>query len=261
MTHSHMLRRNQRSFKKTKVLADLPSLIVPDALEDGRLPLASLADDIEILIPTFPGLKENDEFKLYMHQNYFGVHYIVSADDEKNPDFKVSFYIGKEDFPPEGAYVEVPLDYEYVDADTLEAFRSGKVVKLIFDREPPGGASLRALGFTQEQREGITEDNIEAGYLSVTAYAWYGMDMGDFITPWVSELPPIACSQEQYLINEAEIEIKGAGTSTLLKFPADRFRGVGDRYFGYQLRDKLGNTSPLSPTVKIGVDLETRNIK
>lgn len=126
---------------------------------------------------------------------------------------------------------------------------------VVFDRESPGGTSLTALSFTEEQKEGITEEDLVDGYLPVTAYAWYGMEKGDFITPWLSELPASADSQELYLIKNAEIEISTAGTRTSLGFPKGSFTAAADYYFGYQVRDKLGNTSVISSTVKIAVNV------
>lgn len=244
-----------RSLRKIKIRADLPRLEVPVALDDGRIPLEALEKDLEIQVPSFSGIKAGDEFKLYLHQTYFGTHYIVTDEDESNPGFVVPFSLEKRTFPPDGSYLEVRLEYEYVEAGAQEGARSGKVVTILFDLEPPGGSSLRALGFTQEQKEGITQSSLIDGYLTVPAYAWFGMDGGDVITPWVSELPASVDTQDQYFIHEQAVEITAPGTSTKLLFPAASFRGVGNRYFAYQLRDKLGNTSKLSLVAVIPVDL------
>lgn len=244
-------------FRKMQTREDLQQIKIPVALEDGRIPLENMEEDLQLLIPTFAGVKANDQFKLYVRDTYLGNSYTLSSAEAADPDFEVPLSISKAGFPPPGTSIEVNLDYEYVDADTQNGVRSGKVFVVIFDREAPGGTPLRALGFTPEQKEGITEEDLEAGFLPVTAYAWYGMDTGDFITPWVSERPPSEATQDQYLIKDAAVEVSAPGTSTVLKFPASRFQGVGDRYFGYQLRDKLGNTSALSSTVTIPVDLKS----
>lgn len=248
---------SRREFKNMQTREDLPQLKIPVALDDGRIPLEKLEEDLQLLIPRFTGFKAGDQFKLYVRDTYLGNSYTLSQAEAADPGFEVPLYISKAAFPQPGSSIEVKLDYEYVDADTQTSVRSGKVFTVIFDREAPGGTPLRTLGFTPEQKEGITEDDIQAGFLPVTAYAWYGMDAGDFITPWVSESPPLGATQDQYLIKDAELEVSAPGTSTVLKFPADRFQGVGDRYFGYQLRDKLGNTSALSSTVIIPVDLKS----
>jgi len=246
---------NYCSFRQLKVAEELPGLDVPGLLIDQRVPLELLNDDLKIRIYRFSGLKEGDEFKLYIRNVYAGSSYTVSKDDQDNPEFEVNLYITKNQFPSPGSFASVPVDYEYIDSATGEGTRSGKPVTVIFDREAPGGASLRGLSFTEAQKEGISAEDIIDGNLPVSGYAWYGMEEGDILTPWVSDSPPSSGSETEFLIKEAEIHISTPGSTTEVKFPVSNFSGTGDRYFAYQLRDKLGNTSSLSPTVKVSVDL------
>lgn len=246
-------------FKSLKPKADLPTVEVPGLLPDGRVPLEMLNKDLDIFVPAFEGLKIGDTLTLYINSTNSGQTITFTAADEDNPDYKAEFSISTSDYPAAGTYLETSLDYEYVDFATGESSRPGAPLTVTFDREAPGGTSLRALAFTPDQKEGITEADLVAGNLQVSAYAWYGMERGDVITPWVSD-SQFPDDIAPFLLPESAVTVQEEGSSVGLKFPRRSFQGVADRYFGYQLRDKLGNVSALSSVTRIPVNLPTTDL-
>lgn len=250
----------KKKFNSLKSRADLPSVEVPGVLEDGRVPAEMLNADLDVFVPTFDGLKKDDTLTLYINTAPSET-VTVTESQAQDPDFKAAFTISQENYPAPGKYFEVSLDYVYFDSATQESSRSGAPLKVIFDREPPGGDSLRALDFSQVAGDVITEDNLVGGNLVVKAFAWYGMETSDVITGWASVSPPTPESIAQYLIPDSAVTVGEPGSpippgnSVELKFPRASFDGTGTRYFGYQLKDKLNNISAPSPYVQKSVDL------
>lgn len=252
----------KQTFKLLEPRSDLPQVEVPGLLEDGRVPLDLLNADLAVFVPGFPALKADDTLTLYINTISSGQTIKVTAEDLANPAFKAAFSISKANYPAPGSYFEVSLDYEYVDAQSGEVSRSSGPVKVIFDREAPGGASIRALTFALNEDVPITDKDLVNGELPSTAYAWYGMEVGDVIVPWVSDSAPVDSSIDKFLLENSAVVVERPGGSIELKFPRQSFEGVGERYFGYKLRDKLwgklhnlDNESVLSPVTRFSVDL------
>ncbi len=236
--------------------AILPRLEVPGTFEDGRVPLDLFGKELVVWVPRNMDSKQGDTVRL-IKGGVVVLEYELTPQDAANVGFKAEFKLPADILPPDMNYLAFTLTYEYVFSEDGEAVRSGDIVPVIYDREPPGGLSLQPLDFTSDQKSGITWDDIVDDHLPVQAWPWYGMEVGDVITPWVSAAPPHLGDEARYLLPDQEITIAAAdlGMSVRLQFPVKALTEQGDLFFAYRLRDRLGNTSTLSPTDVIAVDL------
>ena len=240
--------------KKTKQAPIKPVLKIPGMLPDGRIPLDLLGKDLAIEVPSFTGIQVGT-LTLYINTIPSGQRVNITATDAANPDYKAQFSLSKSSYPAEGKSAEVRLLCGFTYGE--DGVAPSDEVKIILDREAPGGSSLRALPFTLTT---ITKNDLVEGQLQVDAYAWYGMKPGDVITPWVSDAEPVEGTYGQYLLKDSEVIVLEGGKSVLVRFPPSKFEKYTTAYFGYALRDALGNKSVLSATTALAVDLDFESI-
>ena len=123
---------------------------------------------------------------------------------------------------------------------------------LIFDKEAPGAVPPNYLGFTQDQLERVYPEDLVDGYLVSNLSPWPKMQAGDTLTPWLSSAPADEGNAESGLLKDASLTIDedAIGRSIKVRFPESALLALGDvvQYFGYQLMDRLGNTSAISLT-------------
>jgi hypothetical protein len=256
-------------FKKNKVtsvgrgvatLAGLPALTPPSTVfPDGTIPVALLAADLQITIPNaVPEFPEQSLIQLYRiaedgQRTPLGAARTITAAESADPAFVFDLAIPLAEFPATGT-TQWTLDYSVFDPLSGGGPLSGKPVKVIFDREPPGGsvpADMPLLEFTPEQLSGITLADVVGGILSVLLPAWYQSATGDIVEVWVSNSD--APDDTKYLANTFTLPIGGDGVK--VEFPVADIQplGNGTLYFAYRLKDKAGNISVRSNSVAIPV--------
>jgi len=238
--------------------AILRPLEVMGLLADGRVPLADFGKELTVNVPRNEESRAGDTIRL-IKDGVSVFDYELTQEDAANVDFKAVFKLPGNLLPPDIDYLAFTLDYDYVFSTDNETRRSGHRFTVIYDRQPPGGTNLQPLRFTDKQKLGITRDDLVDEQVPVDAWPWLRMDVGDVITPWVSTSPPLLGDEAQYLLTDQEVTITSndVGNRISLRFPAKALAPPGKFYFAYRLRDKLGNTSKLSPTDLIPVDLKS----
>jgi hypothetical protein len=245
---------------RVTTLAQLPRLELPSTVfADGTIPVALLAADIPItitnVIPEFP---EDSEIQLYRieedgKQTPLGVARTITATESSTPGFVFELSIPSGLFPASGT-TPWTLDYSVYDPLSGSGSFSGHPVKVIFDREAPGGNlpdAMPLLEFTPAQLSGITLADVVGGVIRVLLPAWYQSAEDDEVELWVSNSD--AQDDTKYLANPTKLLIGGEGIT--VEFPVSAIEAFGNVliYFAYRLRDKAGNISLRSNSVEIPV--------
>ncbi|BBH44393.1 hypothetical protein [Pseudomonas sp. KU43P] len=121
---------------------------------------------------------------------------------------------------------------------------------------PDSDNSLPPIAFTEEQRSGISEDDLEQGVLVAAVNPYFGVAKGDVIEPWVGTSE--AESSGIYLSSST---VEDPDKKTPINFAGERILAVGNNqrlYFGYRVTDKDGEVSGLSRLVGIQVNIESK---
>ncbi|CAM3002029.1 hypothetical protein PSPL106493_00970 [Pseudomonas plecoglossicida] len=116
--------------------------------------------------------------------------------------------------------------------------------------------NLPPIAFTEEQRSGISEDDLEQGVLVAAVNPYFGVAEGDVIEPWVGTSE--AESSGIYLSSST---VDDPDKKTPINFAGESILEVGNNqrlYFGYRVTDKGGEVSGLSRLVGIQVNIESR---
>ncbi|MDB5983146.1 MAG: hypothetical protein JWQ69_4161 [Pseudomonas sp.] len=244
----------QRKHKRGPV-RELAQLEVPGRNEDGTIPLKVLEHNLKVLVADGEDILVGDQLQLQSES--FGLtrpRPVTDADKqaaEGNPDFRYELELEQSLFPPPGKVITLALDY-FVGVDGVGSV-SGKPVDITLDRQPPGGDPLQFLSFTPEQiLNGISDDDLTGDNLEVRAQAWFGMEVGDVITPWLGRNDTAGT-----LLNDNAITVEEKGKPVTVQFPREYMERNGNvlQYFAYQLRDKLGNVSQVSRKRELQVTL------
>jgi hypothetical protein len=238
----------------------LLELEVPVADEDRTLPHDKWNEDLQVLVPNSSAILEGFTITLTINTVGYGNPHTVSAAEAGDLSVKYEFTIASSDFPSGNPLGHYELNYEVHDPINDLTIISQYRYVLFFDKEPPGGNTLPYLGFTADQLQGIYPGDIIDGHLHVNLSPWQKMAAGDTLTPWLASTPPDDNNQDSGLVNDASISIGAddVGRPVSVKFPQAALSALGDipQFFGYQLNDKLGNTSAVSPARKIEVHLQ-----
>lgn len=116
--------------------------------------------------------------------------------------------------------------------------------------------NLPPIAFTEDQRSGISEDDLEQGVLVAAVNPYFGVAAGDVIEPWVGTSE--AESSGTYLSSST---VGDPDKKTPINFAGDSILAVGNNqrlYFGYRVTDKDGEVSGLSRLVGIQVNIESK---
>ncbi|WDY57217.1 hypothetical protein [Pseudomonas sp. PSKL.D1] len=114
-----------------------------------------------------------------------------------------------------------------------------------------------AIAFTDAQRTGITEEDLETNVLIVAVNPYFEMAKGHTLVPWVGTSQ--AESSGSYL--EPSSAVTEPGTTTLIGFARDALLALGNNqrlYFGYKIIVSDEEESGLSRSVGIQVDLDQK---
>lgn len=242
--------------KKRGAPRDLGQLEVPGITASGRISLAALEKRLEIRIPKSPEFYNELRLQLYVdgHEpaHAKGSPYLVTQADLDNPALTyLSLYIETADFPAQGTTESWELDYEAYDELSDSGEFSWLPVRVIFDREAPGGAHPNALEFTRDQRAGITEDDLVNDQLPVTLSPWYDAVKGDYAELWIGTSP----NELDGSYVKIEPAIDDPNKEVTVRFPRAAIEALGDgtRYFAHRLHDQIGNISVRSEPIAIDV--------
>ncbi|MFK0311633.1 hypothetical protein ACIQUF_10325 [Pseudomonas sp. NPDC090233] len=113
--------------------------------------------------------------------------------------------------------------------------------------------NLPAIAFTDDQRSGITEEDLEGGVLTASVNAYFDSQPGDVITPWLGESELTG----MYLEPTSTVE---PGTKTPIHFKrSDLIKGNRQRlFFGYRVTTARSEESELSRLVDIEINLDMK---
>jgi hypothetical protein len=253
------------------ITGPLNKLETPTVGDDGLVPHDQWDKPLLIHIHNSPNIIEGCVIQLLVNtapSPGFEGHTVLKSEAE-NPDFTFEFLLplefdkdrrGQQNDPVFGnPAVTLSLTYSVVDPVTGATTSPPSAHKIIFDKQPPGAEPPSYIGFTAEQMAGVYASSIKEGYFSGPLVAWPGMSAGDVMTPWLGTAEPDPGAPVQGLLPESQVTIgpDDVGRSVDVRFPESALAALGNtvQYFGYQLQDKLGNTSSISQTRYISVDL------
>jgi hypothetical protein len=242
----------------------LPKLQIPSVPEDGVLPHDQWNQDLELQVPNSADIKAGGTITLTINGVPYGTPHTVTLPEATDPGFKFLFTLPSNTFPSGDPRTDVSMNYEVRDPETGLIATSPYRYILIFDKEAPGAIPPTYIGFTQQQLQGIYTADVAGGYLAANVSPWPKMAAGDTIEPWLSVTPPDDNVTGGLLPAAAiTIEASQVGGSISLRFPKMALEALGDvvQHFGYQLKDKLGNTSSISLTRAIQVNLRSGAIR
>lgn len=259
------------------ITGPLNKLETPTVGDDGLVPHDQWDKPLLIQIHNSPIIIEGCVIQLLVNTApASGVQgHTVLKSEAENPDFTFEFLLplgfdkdrkGQQNDPVFGnPAVTVSLTYSVVDPVTGATTSPPSPHKIIFDKQPPGAEPPSYIGFSAEQMAGVYASSIKEGYFSGPLVAWPGMSAGDVMTPWLGTAEPGPGAPAQGLLPEAQVTVgpDEVGRSVDVRFPEAALAALGNtvQYFGYQLRDKLGNTSNISQTRHISVDLTRTRAK
>ena len=243
----------------------LSSVDVPHVREDGKLPHDMWDQNLRVYVPNHPSFIAGTTIRLTLNSAEYGRSHNVSAEEANFPEGRYLFELESSGFPEGNPAVAVMLNYKARHPETGVVSSSPYTFKLIFDKQPPGGNPLAYISFTPEQLQGVYPDDIVDGHLRTNLPPWSGMEVGDTLTPWLGSAAPEEGNSDAGLIPQTQVEIRQGdlGRPVNVLFPQARLEALGDipQFFGYQLKDSLGNTSAVSPTREIAVNLQTPSIQ
>ncbi|HEX8540661.1 MAG TPA: hypothetical protein VF671_03055 [Pseudomonas sp.] len=217
----------------------------------GVVPIAMLPDPLVPLIVQIknsPDIVTFDQIQLHWNNTTpgegVGTIHDVTAAEAADPNFVFELEIPANLIPALWEYEENQLEYEVGDIFAGSGAMSGLPVAVIFDRIIPGGEDLPAvLNFTDEQAHEVTEADMVADQLPVSAPTWYDMRVGDVLTPWLGTGP--ADTDGAYLTPMPAVQPGEDHTRFPVFFERADMVALGDKeqYFAYKLEDLAGNVS------------------
>lgn len=237
----------------------LSQLRVPGVFpEDGRIPVSMLSSRIEVVIPKAPEMQNSDTLQLYVNgygdNHAYGTPLSLAGIDLTDPTItEFALYIETPDFPPEGTTTSWVLDYIVFDPFSGGGDWSRLPFTIIFDRQTPGGGLLSPLLFTPEQLDGIVLEDLVDGELPALIAPWFDEQPGDIVELWLGTSDDLI--EGAYIKEEAPVTTPG--NPVTVSFPVAEMEKLGNvtQYFAYRVRDKVGNISARSSTVRISVSL------
>jgi hypothetical protein len=242
----------------------LPRLEAPTVGDDGVLPHDQWNRDLRLEVPNSPDVKAGFTIAFTINGVSYGQPHTVTDAEEGNYNLKFPFFLRSTEFPTGNPQLSVPLNYNVYNPNTGGTSTPAQPFVLIFDKEPPGGTSMPYINFTPEQLQGVYPQSIVDGHFVANLSPWQGMAVGDVMTPWVSTSPPGDNPASGLQPGSAvAIDEDGVGRSVNVRFPEGTLKANGDtpQYFGYQLKDRLGNTSSVSPARQIPVHLQNGAVR
>lgn len=238
-------------------------LEAPTVGEDGVLPHDQWSTNLVLEVPNSDSILEKCVIRLSVNTLSYGPPHEVSKVEADDPNFRFKFELNKDDFPSGNPAISVVLNYTVYNPETGNTNVSPFKYTLVFDKQPPGGSPLPYIGFTPEQLLGVYPADITDGNFVATLAPWSGMAIGDTLTPWLNTAPPGQKNSARGLLPETAftVEQNDVGKPVSIQFPISALEAFGDvtQYFAYQLKDKLGNTSDISPAREIDVHLKASN--
>jgi len=243
----------------------LAKIEAPTVGADGVLPHNQWDQDLRLEVPNDPAIQAGFLITLTTNGAAYGASHTVTLAEAGDPNFKFPFFLKSSDFPSGNPQSNITLSYKVYDAMEDTTLTPPLGYTLIFDKQAPGGSSIPYINFTAEQLQGIYPDSLTGGNLLANVSPWSGMAVGDVITPWLANAPPNDDNSESGLLHNAAITVTedNFGSPVELRFSRVAMQALGDvdQSFGYQLKDKLGNTSVISPTRQIPVRLQSRAVR
>lgn len=244
-----------------KIAGPLLRLEAPTLGDDGVLPHDQWHTNLKLEVPNSDSIQENFVIRLTANSANQGEPHVVSLAEANNPDFRFEFELDSSIFPPGNPAVNVLLNYTVFNPETELTNTSPFKYILVFDKQPPGGSPLAYIGFTPEQLSGVYPEDVTEGSFVATMAPWTGMAVGDTLTPWLDTAPPDKKNATSGLLPDTAFTVTqdDVGKRVSVKFNKSAIEAFGDvpQHFAYQLKDKLGNTSDISPAREIEVHLKT----
>lgn len=219
--------------------------------ERGILPVKAYEKDIEIRIPRFDNVRPRDVITLVRNGVDFGG--TIPAAGLTEPYYTHS--IKAEHFPALGSDETWSLDYKVYDPRSADGSPTGLTVRARFDRLAPGGLTPPPIAFTQDQLEGITEDDMSGDRLEVMINPYYDGEPDDVIQMWLSTT---SAEDEQFYLTPSFTVLDPLNPMSV-HFTRDQLMALdvsGTLYFGYRVTDWAGNVSRRSTPVGIRVFLD-----
>ena len=243
----------------------LAKIEAPSVGADGVLPHNQWDQDLMLEVPNNPDIQAGFFITQTTNGASYGASHQVTLAEAGNPNYRFTFFLKRSDFPSGNPQSNLTLSYTVYNAMEDTTLTPPLGYTLIFDKQPPGGSSISYINFTAEQLQGIYPDSLTGGYLLADVSPWSGMAVGDVLTPWLANAPPNDDNSESGLLHNAAITVTedNFGSPVQIRFSRTALLALGDtdQSFGYQLKDKLGNTSVISPTRQIPVHLQARAVR
>jgi hypothetical protein len=233
----------------------------PTVGEDGLVPHDQWGKPLPIEIPNSERIVEGCTIELLVNSTGNGDKHTVLKEEAENPDFRFPFSLDLGDVsPPFGnPQIDLVLNYEVFIPATNVTISSPFTHTVKFDKQPPGSEPQPYIGFTVDQLDGVFPGDIVEGYFEGELAAWPKMAKGDTMTPWHGATAPDPGIPTSGLLTETQVIIgpDDVGRRVAVRFPQAALLALGNtaQHFGYQLKDKLGNTSNVSQTRAIEVHL------
>jgi hypothetical protein len=241
-------------------MSQLAILEVPSVGADGVLPHDLWNEPLAVNVPTDESIIEGSVISLILNSATYAEQTVTTGGTE-DPAF--NFFINNAVFPSGDPLSRANLSYRVKNPESEEVIPSPFIFTVIFDKEAPGGKPPPYLGFDDDQLAGIYPEDVSSGYLDVKLAPWSGKAVGDTLTPWLGKEAANPGNSAAGLLEGEKITVTDPlelGKSITVKFPKSALESLGDipQHFGYQLADKLGNVSEVSPTRQIDVHLNDK---
>lgn len=131
---------------------------------------------------------------------------------------------------------------------------AGKVMGAVCSPQSTDMTALPPIAFTEDQRSGISDEDLENGLLVADVNPYGGMEPGDILQPWVGLSNAEASGR--YLDTTSSVD--KPGSKTPISFARADLLAVGNQatlYFGYRVKSANGEPTALSALVPISVNL------
>lgn len=246
---------------RVRISGPLLEVVTPTVGEDGLVPHDQWTTPLPVEVPNSESIVEGCVIELVINSAPGGSKHTVLKSEADDPDFRFNLSLDLGDTsPPFGnPAVSVRLNYTVFNPETNVTSSSPFTHTVTFDKQPPGAVPLPHIIFQIDTSIGVLPSDIVEGDFVGEVAAWPHMAVGDVLTGWLSATAPESCIPNKSLLPGTQVIIAEGevGHRVAVRFPEAALVALGDvdQHFGYQLKDKQGNTSEISQTRPIPVHL------
>lgn len=224
--------------------------VIDGRFDDGRIPLSLLSAPIKVKITPWPGAEVTvDTVELLLNGTKTGVTETIP-----NPAAVVTLELDEALFTDEKTYV---IDYMTYQTFAQNEDAADAPINVIVDRTAPGSDDIGSMIFDVKHLDGVTPGELDNNNELVVVFpGWFGEAERDVATPVFSDLPNPTDADYKPINTALSLEIGAPGSHHELGIPKADLdaMGDGDRWFSYQIRDKVGNIrTSLAPAVKLKI--------